>query len=297
MQSAADSGVKRPASPSSLPFSVRPLAPQIGAEIGGLDLSRPLAEATFEALEAAWHAHCVLLFRGQTLTEGEQVAFAERFGPLSKLALMKFKDRHPAVMFVSNIRENGELIGALPDGEMFFHSDQCYMERPAKATLLYAIEIPAQGGNTLFANMYRAYETLPDALKRKIAGRRAMNIAEYNIGTINSSAIERLDNPDPNTRRHAHPMVRTHPATGRKALYVNRLLSAYVEGMPRGESDALLRSLFDHQEQPGFAYEHAWKPGDLVIWDNRCTVHARTDFDASERRLLRRVIVLGETPV
>ena len=294
MNTATDSDVKRPA---SLPFSVRPLAPQIGAEIAGIDLSRPLAGETFEAIESAWHAHCVLLFRGQTLTEAQQVAFSERFGALSKLALMKFKDRHPAVMFVSNIRENGELIGALPDGEMFFHSDQCYVERPAKATLLYAIEIPSQGGNTLFANTYRAYETLPDALQRKIEGRRAMNIAEYNIGTINSSAIERLNGPDANTKRYAHPMVRTHPVTGRKALYVNRLLTAYVEGMPREESEAVLKALFDHQEQAGFVYEHVWQPGDLVIWDNRCTVHARTNFDASERRLLRRVIVLGETPV
>jgi taurine dioxygenase len=145
--------------------------------------------------------------------------------------------------------------------------------------------------------MYRAYETLPEDLKRKIEGKKAMNIAEYNIGTINSSAIERLDNPDPNTKRHAHPIVRTHPATGRRALYVNRLLTAYIEDMPREESDAVLNALFDHQERREFVYEHVWTPGDLVIWDNRCTVHARTDFDASERRLLRRVIVLGETPV
>ena len=193
-------------------------------------------------------------------------------------------------MLISNIREDGKPIGALPDGEMHFHTDQCHQEIPAKATMLYAIEIPSKGGNTLFSNAYTAYETLPENIKHRIAGRRALNA--YDQG---------YDAAQRELRRCRsscwHPAVRTHPATGRKALYVNRLMTREIEGLPREESDAILQTLFDHQEQPKFVYEHVWRPGDILMWDNRCTLHARTDFSAGERRLLRRVTILGEKPV
>jgi taurine dioxygenase len=193
-------------------------------------------------------------------------------------------------MLVSNIREDGKPIGALPDGEMHFHTDQCHQAIPAKATLLYAIEIPRQGGNTLFANAYTAYETLPEEIRRRIAGRRALN-------AYTSDTMLRTANYDDAKSSHWHPVVRTHPATGRKALYVNRLMTREIEGLPREESDAILQQLFDHQEQQKFVYEHAWRPGDILMWDNRCTLHARSDFSAGERRLLRRVTILGEKPV
>jgi taurine dioxygenase len=193
-------------------------------------------------------------------------------------------------MLISNIREDGKPIGALPDGEMHFHSDQCHQEIPAKATLLYAIEVPSRGGDTLFSNCYSAYEALPAELKQRIAGRWALNaytsdttLRTASYGDAKSSCW--------------HPVVRTHPATGRKALYVNRLMTREIEGLPPDESDAVLQRLFDHQEERNLVYQHVWRPGDILMWDNRCTVHARTDFSSGERRLLRRVTILGEKPV
>ena len=276
--------------PTAPPFAVRPLAPRIGAEIIGLDLRQALDAGIFAALREAWYAHNILLFRGQSLNEAEQVSFAENFGPLGK-AVNKHDGygAHPAAMYVSNIRKDGKLIGALPDGEMMFHSDQCYTERPCAAAMLYAMEIPARGGNTLFANMYAAYEALPEAMKRRLDGLAAVNVYDYAQNPTQRGAS--ADAP-----HHAHPVVRTHPATGRKALYVNRLMTQRILGLPDSESAAVLAQLFDHQEQAAFVYEHAWRPDDLMLWDNRCTLHARTDFDASERRMLRRVILLGDKP-
>jgi taurine dioxygenase len=269
------------------------LSPAIGAEIVGLDLRAPLDDAQFEAVLRTWHHHCVLLFRKQHLEAEDQLRFAGRFGELSKVINNHSKNSgHPSVMLVSNIRKDGQLIGGLPDGEMYFHSDQCYVERPIKATTLYAIELPRQGGNTLFANTYLAYETLPADVQRQIAGLKAMNVYDYdNNPTMRGSTIR------DGVPHYAHPIVRTHPDTRRKALFVNRLMTDHILDMPRAESDRLLGLLFDHQEQRRFVYEHVWSPGDLMLWDNRCSLHARTDFDASERRLLRRVAILGEKPV
>src|SRR5262249_51347701 len=153
-------------------------------------------------------------------------------------------------------------------------------------------EVPSVGGNTLFANGYRAYETLPDEVKRRIAGRKALNVYDYD-----NAATKRGSELRPGVPCYAHPVVRTHPATGRQALYVNRLMTVRIEGMPPGESDELLAFLFDHQERREFVYEHLWRPGDLLMWDNRCTLHARTDFPGDQRRLMRRVTILGEKPV
>ena len=271
-------------------LAVRPLSAALGAEIIGVDLSKDVDEQTCAQLRDAWHRHLVILLRDQELSEEDEVRFAERFGPPAVIHTKQFVRNHPAVMLISNIREDGKPIGALPDGEMHFHTDQCHQAIPAKATMLYAIEVPSRGGNTLFANAYTAYETLPESIKHRIAGRRALN-AYTTDTTLRSS------NYDDAKSSCWHPVVRTHPATGRKALYVNRLMTREIEGLPRKESDALLEKLFVHQEQPKFIYEHVWRPGDILMWDNRCTLHARTDFSAGERRLLRRVAILGEKPV
>ena len=273
-------------------IAVRPLSAAVGAEIIGVDLREPLDDATFAQILSAWHKHLVILLRDQKLTEEDQVRFAERFGPPAKIHTKQFMQKHPAVMLISNIREDGKPIGALPDGEMHFHTDQCHQERPAMASMLYAIEIPSKGGNTLFANAYTAYETLPAELKRRIEGRKAVNAYDYD-----SAATIRGGDVSADAPSYAHPVVRTHPATGRKALYVNRLMTRRIEGLPPQESEELLNQLFDHQERPEFIYEHVWRPGDILMWDNRCTLHARTDFSADERRLLRRVTILGEKPV
>ena len=194
-------------------------------------------------------------------------------------------------MLVSNIRENGKLLGSLPDGEMHFHSDQCYLEKPANGTFLYAIEIPSQGGDTLFLNMYKAYEALPAALRARVDGRKALNAYLYDSTTreVNGSKLDLTAHP-----HYVQPMVRTHPDTKRKALYVNRLMTWSVEDMDESESNALLDQLFAHIEQDQFIYAHHWRVGDLVLWDNRCTLHARTDFSDKERRLLRRHVVTGD---
>jgi alpha-ketoglutarate-dependent taurine dioxygenase len=280
------------APPSTPGFQIRPLSPAIGAEIIGVDLSRELDDATFAAILDAWHRHLVILFRNQKLSEDDQVRFAERFGAPARIHTPQFATSNPAVMLISNIRQDGKTIGALPDGEMQFHSDQCYKEMPAMASVLYAIEIPSRGGDTLFANGYLAYETLPEAVKRRIEGRKAIHAYDYD-----SAATKRGGEIDKDAPTYAHPVVRTHPATGRKALYVNRLMTRRIEGLPPEESEELLNFLFQHQENPDFIYAHVWRAGDLLMWDNRCALHARTDFSAAERRLLRRVTILGEKPV
>ena len=273
-------------------FALRPLSPALGAEIVGIDLSEEIEDHIFEQIRDAWHRNLVILLRGQELSEEDQVRFAEKFGPPAVIHTKQFVRNHPAVMLISNIREDGKPIGALPDGEMHFHTDQCHQERPAMASMLYALEVPSTGGNTLFANGYMAYETLPDGIKRRIEGRKALNAYDYDTAAMRRGT--RLAEGVPS---NVHPVVRTHPATGRKALYVNRLMTVRIEGLPAQESDELLTTLFDHQERREFIYEHVWRAGDLLMWDNRCTLHARTDFSPNERRLMRRVTILGEKPV
>ena len=276
---------------SSDKFQARPLTPGIGAEIIGVDLSRPTSDEVFAKILDAWHNSLVILFRDQHLSEDDQVRFGERFGPPAVSHTPRFTTKNPAVMLISNVRENGQLIGALPDGEMHFHTDQCHQERPAMASMLYSLEVPSKGGNTLFANGYMAYETLPDAMKRRIEGRKALNAYDYdNASTLRGTKVRE------GIPSYWHPIVRTHPATGRKALYVNRLMTVAIEGLSEQEGNDILNALFEHQEQPQFIYEHVWRPHDLLLWDNRCALHARTDFSAAERRLMRRLTILGEKP-
>jgi taurine dioxygenase len=282
------SGLRRPI--DALP--TRPLSPALGAEIIGVDLSEALTDELFAKILQCWHDNVVVLFRDQHLSEADQVRFAERFGTLALSHTRRYTTANPAVMLISNIRENGKQIGALPDGEMQFHSDQCYQEKPAMASMLYAIEVPSQGGNTLFANAYMAYEALPDDIKRRLDGRKALHAYDYD-----NASMKRGTRIADGVPHFAHPLVRTHPATGRKALYVNRLMTIAIEGLPETESDELLNFLFAHQENPAFVYEHVWRVNDLLMWDNRCALHARTDFSDDERRLMRRVTVLGERPV
>jgi taurine dioxygenase len=195
----------------------------------------------------------------------------------------------PGIMLISNIRENGEPIGALPDGEMMFHHDMIHKEVPSKATLLYSVEIPSVGGNTLFASGYAAYETLDPAIRARLEGKRALH--HYNYGSMqrgDDRGVEAFN-------ECVHPVFRTHEETGRKAAYVNRLMTVKVMDMEQSASDHLLNALFDHAEKPEFVYEHVWRKGDLLLWDNRCSSHARTDFPADQRRLMLRTTVAGTT--
>jgi taurine dioxygenase len=272
-------------------IAVTPLSRAIGAEIGGLDLGAPLSANAIAAVTEAFHAHLVILFRDQKLSDDDQTRFCRNFGEIEVVkASRSQRVEQPHILFVSNVRDAG-LRTALEDGEMWFHSDQCYYETPTMASTLYAIEVPSAGGNTLFANGYLAYETLPAELKRKLDGRRALNVYDYQYNPVVKARVNRADAP-----RFAHPAVRTHPVTGRKALYVNRLMTDHLEGLDPDESRAILERVFDHAERPEFIYEHAWRPGDFLMWDNRCSTHARTHFEPTERRMLRRIAIRGDRP-
>ena len=274
-------------------MKVEPTGAATGARITGLDLSQPLDQATYDAIHAAWMEHQVLVFPEQDFTEEEQIAFSLRFGAFPT------RDRYDSraekgtadksIMLVSNIRENGKPIGSLPDGEMMFHSDGAYDQDPYNYTLLYAVELPSTGGNTLFANMYKAYETLPGDLKRKLADCTAEQA--YYSGTV-----LRGENVGAYSGSFSHPVFIEHNETGRTALFVSRLLTMRINELSESESDEILAFLFDHTEKPELIYEHVWSLGDFVMWDNRCTNHARTDFPRSDRRLLRRNVTQGIRP-
>lgn len=275
-------------------LSIRSLSPAGGAEIVGAVLRDPPDDAAIAAIEAAWHEHVVIVARDQELDEAQQLAFAARFGKVGSRTRPKERraeidDYDGAVMLVTNQRdEAGRFIGSIPEGELWFHHDMSYKPEPHKATMLHAIAIPSTGGNTRIANMYKAYDNVPVALKRKLAGRRVLQAYDF--------AFTEAVNIDDGLDRLQHcwqPVFVRHPATGRTALYVSRLMSALIEGLPRSESDAILAELFDIAEDPAIIYEHVWRKGDLVMWDNRCSIHARTDFPPEELRLLRRCTVEG----
>jgi taurine dioxygenase len=281
---------------------VTPLSAACGAEISGIDLSRPLGEHAVRSIKQAWNRHLVLVFRGQTLSQDDQLRFASYFGDLGvrKKAPEALRNRNEGtvqeankdadkVLLVTNIKVDGKPIGAFGEGEFWFHIDSGYSERPYKYTFLYALELPSRGGNTMFANMYKAYDAVPPALKEKLKGKKALHIHEYNRAKQASSSGDIRGIP-----HHFHPIFITHPDTGQKTLFVDRLMTTRIEGMSQPESDAVLNELYDLGERREFIFEHEWQLGDFLMWDNRCTIHARTDFPKEERRLLRRCTVEGE---
>lgn len=274
----------------TIDIEVKPLSPALGAEIRGVNLARVTPEQV-KACHATWLKYQVILLRDQKISEEEQVRFGELFGhgQLSRGHISDLEPYAGGLVYVTNVGKE-EKVGILPDGEMQFHSDQCYREEPSSGTMLYAMEVPSKGGNTMFANCYKAYETLPAELKQRVEGRKALNVYDYNGNPTKRGAVA-TDAPS-----WAHPIVRTHNETGRKSLFINRLMTARIEELPADESDALLTQLFNHIEKPEFIYSHEWRPGDVLIWDNRCVLHARTDFDSKERRMLRR-ITLRNQPV
>ena len=268
------------------------LSDVLGAEIGGVDLTQALDDETVVAIRRAWLDHLVVVIRGQDLSQADQERFCRAFGEFERVKSGRAKDaENPHVMYVSNVRDEG-LVTTLEDGEMWFHSDQCYYEQPVSATTLYAEEVPSRGGNTRFANCYTAYAALPEDFRRRVEGRRALNAYDYGDQMLVKDAPRPADAP-----QFVHPVIRTHPETGRKAIYVNRLMTEHIVDMDKGESDEILDILHAHLEQPQFVHEHVWRPGDLLMWDNRCTLHARTDFDPKERRKLRRMTIKGDRPV
>lgn len=272
-------------------LEIKPASPVLGAIVTGVDLARPLDAATAAALRSAFEEHLVVLIRGQRLTQQQLVEAVSWLGEVNRRNRPDDKrmESDPYISKVSNIRENGRLIGSLPDGELLFHFDSAYVEVPQKATFLYAVEVPRDGGNTRFANSYMAYDLVPAALKTRLEDRTALQVYDY-------TTVEKpdIDNGLDKIKHYSHPIFLRHPVTGRRALYVSRLMTARINGMGREESDEILEQLFACAEHPSIVYEHVWQPGDFVAWDNLCSSHARTDFSAAERRLLLRGVIKGE---
>ena len=277
-------------------IEVIPTGRPLGAEVTGVDL-RELDAAAFARVIQAWHDHSVLLFRGQALGDQELIAFSRRLGDLDWAPVQengrRFVEGLPEIYIVSNVKVNGEAIGSLGDGEAVWHTDMSYVDVPPKASLLYALEVPPTGGHTSFCTMYGVYDALPAALKARIAGLKIKHDGTYNSGGYVRQGIAPTD--DPLTSPGAvHPLVCTHPDTGRRMLYLGRRRNAYLLGLALAESEELLDQLWGFVDRPEFAWEHVWRVGDLVLWDNRCTMHRRDAFDPGSRRIMHRTQVKGE---
>mgnify|MGYP001039492647 FL=1 len=279
--------------------TVVPTGAALGAEIRGVDL-RHVTDAQFAAIHQAWLDHSVLLFRGQTLSDDELIAFSRRFGDLDWAPVQengrRFVEGKPEIYIVSNVLgPDGQPIGSLGAGEAVWHTDMSYLEQPPKASMLYALEIPPAGGDTHFACMYAAYEALPEELKRRLTGLRVKHDGTYNSGGFLRAGVVPTDDPrtSPGT---LHPLVIRHPETGRRALYLGRRRNAYIDGLPLEESEALLDTIWAEATRPAHTWTNRWRVGDLVLWDNRCTMHRRDPFDPQARRIMHRTQIKGAAP-
>lgn len=288
-------------------FEVLPADAALGAEVRGLDLTT-LDDATFAALHQAWLHHIVLVFHGQTLAAEDLVVLVRRFGtPVTSSnlhqrnmpgrAANRLYDLPPEVTVVSNVRDRGESIGILGDGEVVWHADFSFKERPTAARMLVAMEVPARelGGNTFFMNCYAAYDALPAELKRRVSG---MTIKQADI--VDTAMKVRpgmsLDMDIRTVPGPSHPVISTHPETGHNLLFLGRRHGSCVNGCSHAESEALLDQLWAHATQPRFWYEHKWSTGDVVVWDNRSALHRRDAFDSNSRRVLYAAQVEGHRP-
>jgi taurine dioxygenase len=281
-----------------MPFETVPLAPSLGAEIRGVDLSRDLSDAEFAAVHRAWLDRLVLVFRGQSLSDAALVRFSRRFGELDSVPGWEpFSPAgFPEVLTISNVTDGDRAIGVLGDGEAAWHTDMSYIDLPPPASLLHSHEIPAVGGDTWYMNMYDALATLPDDLRRAIAGRTLNHDASHDSsGKLRANHRKFGDVSEAPGARH--PMVARHPETGRPALYLGRRLHAWIVGESVAGSDALLDRLWTHCRDGAFVYRHRWQVGDLVMWDNRCTMHRRDPFDPAARRVMHRTQVNGRESV
>lgn len=280
-------------------MQITPINDAIGARVDGVDLAAGFDDAAFAAMREAWLDHCVLLFRGQKLSPAELVAFAARFGALEPppgsekdLRGDAGADEARDMWIISNVVENGKAIGALGAGEAEWHSDMTYLDVPPTASVLYGHEVPATGANTWFANMYAAWEQMPADLRAAVADRQALHNSSY------TSAGELRKGMDDVTDVRAapgavHPMVIAHPENGRQALFLGRRTNAYIKGMDVADSEAMLDRIWDYAVSDRFSYSHQWQPGDVLIWDNRSTLHRRDAFDPKARRILWRCQIAG----
>jgi taurine dioxygenase len=281
--------------PQSL--EIVPTGGGLGAEVRALDL-RQLSEQAFQFVHRAWIDHQVLLFRDQQLSDDELIAFSRRFGSLdvapNQETGQRFVEGYPELYVVSNVIENGRAIGSLGSGEAVWHTDMSYQLEPPKASVLYALEVPSHGGETGFVNMYSAYEALPEALRARLMGLRIKHDGTYNSGGYVRQGVVATDDPIA-APGALHPLVCTHPESGRRMLYLGRRRNAYIEGLPLIESDTLLDEIWAYATRAEFTWYNHWQVGDLVMWDNRCVMHRREPFDATARRIMHRTQIKAET--
>lgn len=274
---------------------VRPTGAELGADIEGLDLRAPLDADTFKQVEQAWFDHQVLRFRGQQLDDAALTAFSRHFGVLDKAPIAASgappRPAHPEIAVISNVVEDGKAKGSLGNSELVWHQDMSYNDLPPKASLLYGVEVPASGGETLFHSLYAAYEALPEALRKKLATLSCKHDATRNSsGQLRRGYEEHYSNEE---RPGAiHPMVIRHPGSGRLALCLGRRPNAWIVGLPDDESDALLDEVWSYVGDAHWA--QAWQPGDVVLWDNRCVLHRRNQLDATVRRHMHRTQIQAE---
>jgi taurine dioxygenase len=278
-------------------IEILPTGGGLGAEVRGVDLRR-IGGVEFAEIHRALLDHLVLLFRGQSLSDADLVAFSRRFGELDFAPIQetgrRFVEGMPEIYIVSNVMKDGEPIGSLGAGEASWHTDMSYLEDPPMASLLYALEVPPAGGNTQFINMYSVYEALPADLKHRIAGLRLKHDGTYNSGGYIRQGVTPVDDlrKTPGT---CHPLVCTHPETGRRMLYLGRRRNAYIENFDMAVSEVLLDELWSYTERAHITWQNVWRVGDLVLWDNRCTMHRRDAFDPALRRIMHRTQIKGKT--
>lgn len=277
-------------------ISIKNLDAPLGAEIGGIDLSTPLAQDDVEAIEDAWRERLVVVFRGQRLSDPQLLAFSRNFGELDPPGPNPygepFNKLHPEINVISNVIENGKPIGNLGDGEAVWHADMTYVDVPPKAAMLHSLEVPPSGGNTYFANMIAAYETLPADLRAAAEAKVAVHDASLNSAGMLRKGYKEVRDVRETVGAH-HPLVRTNPKTGRRALFLGRRPNAYVLGLEVADSEALLDSLWAHATQPRFAMRHEWRVGDLLMWNNLSVLHRRDPFDPKSRRVMHRTQIRG----
>ena len=292
-------------------LEVVPTGKAAGAEIRGVDLSRPVPSELAEALRQAWTDHLVLLFRGQRLTPEQYLAAAQIFGTPQVGAAKAYYDKAgkksrshslgvPEVSVLSNLDENGNPVernDGLGSLEVVWHSDNSYIEKPPAGSTLYSLEIPDDGtGRTSFNNQYRAYDELPDDLKRAIEGKRSKQDATRNSAGVLRPGVTKPERPE-DVPGPMHPLIRRHPVSGKKALYLGRRRvwpSQYIEGLSNAESEALLDKLWAHATQDDYRWTHEWRVGDFLVWDNRCAMHYRDPVNAAQRRVMWRSQFQGE---
>jgi taurine dioxygenase len=282
----------------TLPLKISKVSGALGAEVTGVDLRR-VDDGLFARIHQAWIDHQVLLFRDQTLTDDDLVAFSRRFGTLDHAPIQengrRFVEGYPEIYVVSNVLgTDGKPIGSLGAGEAVWHTDMSYLEQPPKASMLYALEVPGNGGNTAFVDMYAPVDALPDAIRRAVVGRQVKHDGTYNSGGYVRAGVTPTDDPIA-APGMLHPVVCTHPESGRPCLYLGRRRNAYITGLALDESERLLDAIWAIVDKPEFVWTHRWRIGDLVLWDNRCTMHRRDPFNASQRRVMHRTQIKGET--